>query len=125
VGVSATFPVPGADPDDLARWRRHALSAGVMGRLRHRRVFVDCIAEAVLAWLVLEKDGGGTDETLDPGLTIGLRAGIGVARRLELFASLSAWGAAWNRPGDGMMPAVAVPHWGLQVGAGASFLFGP
>jgi hypothetical protein len=121
LALSATFPVDSGDSGGLAHWRRHALSAGVMGRLRHRWLFVDGLAEAVLGWLVVNQEGAGDARaSFDPGLTIGLRAGSRVARRLELYASLGAWGAAWtaaDRPG-------AVPHWGLLTGLGGSFLFG-
>ena len=120
VAVSATFPVDRGDSGGLA-WRRHAFSAGVMGRLRHRWLFVDGIAEAVLGWLVVNQDASsaGTSASFDPGLTIGLRAGSRVARRLELYASLGAWGAAWTAP---TRPG-AVPQWGLLTGLGGSFLF--
>jgi hypothetical protein len=125
LALSATFPVDGPMAG-LTRWRRHALSGGVMGRLRHNRLFVDASAEVVLGWLVMNRESGegagtGTRAAFDPGLTIGLRAGTQVARRLELYASLSAWGAAW----DGSANTGAVPHWGLLMGMGGSFLFGP
>ena len=120
VAVSATFPVD----SEAARWRRHALSGGVMGRLRHRRLFVDGLAEVVLGWLVVNQQGAGeTHATFDPGLTIGLRGGTRVARRLELYVSLAAWGASWRTETAGAGPG-AVPHWGLLGGLGGSFLFG-
>jgi len=128
MALSATFPFSGSSAG-LARWRRYAVSGGAIGRLRHRWLFVDGLAEAVLGWLVIKDEGagtpGGAQATFDPGLTIGLRAGSRVARRLELYASLGAWGAAWRAPAqpDGSR-AAAVPHWGLLVGAGGSFLFG-
>jgi hypothetical protein len=117
LALSATLPFEG----ESARWRRHALSAGVMGRLRHNWLFVDGLGEAVLGWLVVN-EGAGARASFDPGLTIGLRAGSRVARRLELYVSLAAWGAAWTRS-DGL-PSGAVPHWALLTGLGGSFLFG-
>jgi hypothetical protein len=117
LALSATFPFEGAS----ARWRRHALSAGVMGRLRHRWLFVDGLGEAVLGWLIVSESSGAR-ASFDPGLTIGLRAGTRVARRLELYVSLTAWGAAWTRS-DGL-PSSALPHWALLTGMGGSFLFG-
>jgi hypothetical protein len=117
LALSATLPLAG----EAARPRRHALSAGVMGRLRHRWLFVDAMGEAVLGWLVVE-EGAASRATFDPGLTIGLRAGSRVARRLELYVSVAALGAAWTRT-DGL-PSGAVPHWALLTGMGCSFLFG-
>lgn len=117
LSLSATLPFQG----ESARWRRHALSAGVIGRLRHRWLFVDGLGEAVLGWLVVQ-EGASARASFDPGLTIGLRAGSQVARRLEVYASLAAWGAAWTRA-DGL-PSGAVPHWALLAGLGGSFLFG-
>jgi hypothetical protein len=119
VAFSATFPLDSASP---AAWRRHAFSAGVMGRLRHKWLFVDAIGEAVLGWLVVSEQGSGTRAQIDPGLIIGLRAGSRVARRLELYLSVGAWGAAWTSP-DPSIPGAA-PHWGLLTGLGGSFLFG-
>jgi hypothetical protein len=125
VALSATFPVETAEGGALTRWRRHALSGGVMGRLRHRWLFVDGIAEGVLGWMVLDQEGaGGASATFDPGLTIGLRAGSRIGRRFELYASLAAWGAAWNKPAVDGVRTAAVPHWGLLTGVGGSFLFG-
>jgi hypothetical protein len=63
----------------------------------------------------------GARAAFDPGLTIGLRTGTQISRRLELYFSLSAWGAAW----DTNTVAGTVPHWGLLTGFGGSFLFGP
>jgi hypothetical protein len=120
LALSATFPVDRGD--STVAWRRLAVSAGVMGRLRHRWLFVDGIAEAVLGWLVVDRDGeaaADTSASFDPGLAIGLRAGSRVASRLEVYASLGAWGAAWTAP----TRTGAVPHWGLLTGLGASFLF--
>jgi hypothetical protein len=122
LALSATFPSDGPMAG-LTRWRRHALSGGVMGRLRHQQLFFDATAEVVLGWLVVNRAPGesATRAAFDPGLTIGLRAGSQVARRLELYASLSAWGAAW----DTNAVSGTVPHWGLLAGFGGSFLFGP
>jgi len=117
LALSATLPFE----SESARWRRHALSAGVMGRLRHRWLFVDGLGEAVLGWLVVQ-EGTGARASFDPGLTIGLRAGSRVARRLEVYLSVAAWGAAWTR-NDGLTSG-AVPHWALLTGLGGSFLFG-
>jgi hypothetical protein len=118
LSYSATFP-SGTEN----RWRRHAFSAGVMGRLRHDWLFVDGLGDVVLGWLVVNEQGvGSSHATFDPGLSVGLRAGTRVSRRLELYLSLAAWGAAWSdgeRPGSG-----AVPHWGLLTGLGGSFLLG-
>jgi hypothetical protein len=118
LAFSATFPLQGAS----ARWRRHALSAGVMGRLRHRWLFVDALGEAVLGWLAVNEEGSGTRAQFDPGLTLGLRAGSRVARRLEVYLSVGAWGAAWSSAAQSAPGAV--PHWGLLTGLGGSFLFG-
>jgi len=117
LALSATLPFGG----ESARWRRHALSAGVMGRLRHRWLFVDGLGEAVLGWLVVQ-EGASARASFDPGLTIGLRAGSRVARRLELYVSLGALGAAWTRT-DGLSSG-ALPHWAFLTGMGCSFLFG-
>jgi hypothetical protein len=117
LALSATFPFAG----ESASLRRHAVSAGVMGRLRHRQHFVDGLGEVVLGWLVVE-EGAGARASIDPGLNIGLRAGSRVARRFELYFSLTAWGAAWTR-NEGP-PASAVPHWAFLTGLGGSFLFG-
>jgi hypothetical protein len=119
VAFSATFPLEGPSSSG---WRRHALSAGVMGRLSHRWLFVDGLGEAVLGWLVVNQEGSGTHAQFDPGLTIGLRAGSRVARRLEVYLSVGAWGAAWS--GSDQRAPGAVPHWGLLTGLGGSFLFG-
>lgn len=125
VAVSATFPVDSGDAANPTRWRRHAVSGGVMGRLRHHRLFVDGIAEGVLGWVVVQADGEGSRAAFDPGLTIGLRAGSQLTRRFELHASLAAWGAARSKPAREGMPGGSVPHWGLLAGVGASFLFWP
>lgn len=117
LALSATLPFE----SESARWRRHALSAGVMGRLRHRWLFVDGLGEAVLGWLVVQ-EGAGARASFDPGLTIGLRAGSQVARRFEVYLSVAAWGAAWTR-NDGLSSG-AVPHWAFLTGLGGSFLFG-
>src|SRR4051812_8935954 len=90
VAFSATFPL---DSPSGAAWRRHAFSAGVMGRLRHNWLFVDGIGEAVLGWLVVSEQGSGTSARFDPGLIIGVRAGSRVTRRLEVYLSVGAWGA--------------------------------
>jgi hypothetical protein len=119
VAFSATFPLEGPSSDG---WRRHALSAGVMGRLRHSWLFVDGLGEMVLGWLVVNEQGSGTRAQFDPGLTIGVRAGSRVARRLELYLSVGAWGAAWSSARQSSPGAV--PHWGLLTGLGGSFLFG-
>ncbi|HXU80279.1 MAG TPA: hypothetical protein VN914_02705 [Polyangia bacterium] len=117
LAFSSIFPVEGSS----AGWRRHALSAGVMGRMRHRWLFVDALGEAVVGWVVTE-EASGSKARFDPGLTIGLRAGSRVARRLELYLSVGAWGAAW--PSTDPENPGAMPHWGLLTGFGGSFLFG-
>jgi hypothetical protein len=119
VAFSATFPL---DSPSSAAWRRHAFSAGVMGRLRHQWLFVDALGEAVLGWLVVSEQVSGTRAQFDPGLIIGLRAGSRVARRLEVYLSAGAWGAAWSTANQSAPGAV--PHWGLLTGLGCSFLFG-
>jgi hypothetical protein len=120
VSLSATLPVDAGDANRPVRWRRNAFSGGVVGRLGHRGLFVDALAEAVVAWLVVEEEAAEPYTAFDPGLSIGLRAGTRVGRRIELYTALGAWGAAWS-PRD--KPA-ALPHWGLVSGLGASFLFG-
>jgi hypothetical protein len=117
LAFSSIFPVDGSS----ARWRRHALSAGVMGRMRHRSLFFDALGEAVIGWVVVD-EGAGSKARFDPGLTIGLRAGTRMSRRLELYLTLAGWGAAWPT-GDPTRPS-AVPRWGLLGGLGGSFLFG-
>jgi hypothetical protein len=118
VAVSATFPLEGPSSSG---WRRHALSAGVMGRMRHRWLFVDAMGEAVLGWLVVNEAASGTHAQFDPGLTLGLRAGSQVARRFEVYLSAASWGAAWSSAGQ-TVPGAA-PHWGLLTGVGGSVLF--
>jgi hypothetical protein len=119
LSYSATFPGD-ADP---SHWRRHALSAGVMGRLRHQWLFVDALGDAVLGWVVFnDQSSAAAHATFDPGLSVGLRAGSRVARRLELYLSVAAWGAAWTLPDKPR--GGAVPHWGLMAGLGGSFLLG-
>jgi hypothetical protein len=124
VAVAAAFPASGGD--GLAQWRRYALSGGVIGRLRRGTLFVDALAETVLAWLVARSDSAGeSSAAFDPGLSVALRAGRPVGRRVEVAASLGLWGAALRLSGgEGMIAPGVVPRWGLVVGVGASARFG-
>jgi hypothetical protein len=128
LGITAALAAafPATAQGGLARWHRYALSGGVVGRMRRGLVFVDALAETVLAWLVPRNDSAGeTSAAFDPGLSLALRAGRPVSPRLEVAASLGVWGAAL-RPGgaDGRVAPGSVPRWGVVVGIGASMRFG-
>jgi hypothetical protein len=127
LALAAAFPT-GEAGDGWARWRRYALSAGVMGRLQHETVFLDALAETVLGWLVARSDAQGeTDAAFDPGLSLTLRAGTPLSPRIEVAALLGLWGAALRLgSGDGkgnVQPGV-VPRWGVLLGVGASVRVG-
>jgi hypothetical protein len=127
LALAAAFPT-GQAGDGWARWRRYALSAGVMGRLQHETVFLDALAETVLGWLVARSDGQGeTGAAFDPGLSLALRAGAPLSRRMEVAALLGLWGAALrlgNGDGKGKVQPGVVPRWGVLLGVGASVRLG-
>jgi hypothetical protein len=127
VAVAAAVPISQAD-DGWARWRRYALSAGVIGRLQHDSLFLDGLAETVLGWLVARTGGeGATGAAFDPGLSLALRAGTPLGRRLEVAASVGLWGAALrlgNGDGKGNVEPGVIPRWGLFMGLGASVRLG-
>jgi hypothetical protein len=127
LAVAAAFPTSQAG-DGWARWRRYALSAGVIGRLKHHPVLLDALAETVLGWLVARSDRPGeSDAAFDPGLSLAVRAGVPLGHGVELAASLGLWGAALrlgNGEGNGKVQPGAVPRWGVLVGVGASVRLG-
>jgi hypothetical protein len=123
--VAAAFPATAQA--GLARWSRYALSGGVIGRMRREGgVFVDALAETVLAWLVPRNDSAGeTGAAFDPGLSLALRAGRPVSPRVEVAASVGVWGAALRAgSGDGKVAPGSVPRWGVVAGVGVSLRFG-
>ncbi len=125
VAAAAAYPTSSAG-DGWARWRRYALSGGVIGRLQRGTLFIDALAETVLGWLVArDDDAGDPGAAFDPGLSLAVRAGRPLAPHLEGAVSLGVWGAALrlNRAGAMVQPGV-VPRWGLLVGVGVSARFG-